>query len=136
MAGLSFAGCVYIKRKGDPCFSDLGNATKIEIVENVTESTRTSKRCDSFGQALDTISTKEPTTFNIDFDELDIENLGMVMLGDTEAHTQAAAVVVDKFITVSKLGCLYAVGHDLISAVTVNAVVGASGSATVMMLLS
>ena len=129
MAGLSFAGCVYIKQSGtDQCWVDIGNATKFEIVENSTEVQRTSKRCDSFGSALDTIATKSPSTFTVDFDELDIENLAFATLGEKRDHTQVAAAVSDSLIAVPKVDCLYFVGDEMISAVTVNAVTNASGS--------
>jgi len=130
MAGFSGSGCVYMRKKGDDCFLDIGNATQFEILENVTEVQRTSKRCDSFGSALDIVGTKAPSSFNLSFDELDEDNMALLFLGNTAAHTQTGGTS-SQVIDITKLGCLYSLSEELISGVTVSAVVDASGAEVV-----
>lgn len=127
MAGLLACGNVYVDRKIDGVWQGMvpfGNATKFEIKTNSELKPRKSKKCENYGQAVDSVTIQQPADINITFDEIDRESLSIIFLGNATANTIAATTVTDEIIPVVAAGKIIRTSASNISAVTVSDATG------------
>ncbi len=103
MSGLLLAGDVYIDRLTDTGVSTglIGpiNVTKLALNSPSEKVQRPSKRKDTYGQTLDSVTLPQPTTISLAFDDQPAELLALAMLGDTEAINQSGGTVTLSDIT-------------------------------------
>lgn len=94
MSGLLLAGDVYIDRYSDTGVSTglIGpiNVTQLALNSPSEKVQRPSKRKDTYGQTLDSVTLPQPTTLSMAFDDQPADLLAMAMLGDTEAINQGS----------------------------------------------
>ncbi|MBU2967059.1 hypothetical protein Q4508_12585 [Amphritea sp. 2_MG-2023] len=133
MSGLLLAGDVYFDR-----FDDTGNptgligplnATQLQINTPSETKDRESKKKDSYGQALDSVTIAKPSEIAIAFDDQPAEMLAMAMMGDTAPIHQGADTVSDAPITVLKAGLWTKLPHSNIAAEGLSAVLASDDSA-------
>ncbi|WP_010324382.1 hypothetical protein [Marinobacterium stanieri] len=97
MSGLLLAGDVYIDRLSDTGQSNglVGpiNVTSLALNSPSEKVQRPSKRKDTYGQTLDTVTLPQPTTIAMTFDDQPAELLAIAMLGDIEDINQASGSV-------------------------------------------
>ncbi|GGA95764.1 phage tail tube protein [Agarivorans gilvus] len=101
--GLLLAGDVFIDR-----FNSTGEATGLVGPINVTqlsvntpteEKTRTSRKKATRGQALDNVTTAQPTEVQITIDDAPAEVLAMALLGEVEGINNGSGSATDEAIT-------------------------------------
>ena len=87
MSGLLCAGDVYLDRldaNGNSTgLRKIGNATRFAINEPSERQQRTGRGRDNYGQVLDDVAIKQPSTIALTLDEVDKTNLAFALLGDT-----------------------------------------------------
>ncbi|WKD23718.1 hypothetical protein NDQ71_01035 [Pseudoalteromonas sp. KG3] len=99
MSGLLVAGNFYIDRlsktgQSTGIFGPI-NMTKLEIKTEADSKIRTSKKKDSYGQALDDVKIAKPVELSIEFDDVPSELLAMALMGKVVDVNQASGNVVD-----------------------------------------
>lgn len=94
MSGLLLAGDVYFDRYSDTGVSTglIGpiNVTQLALNSPSEKVQRPSKRKETYGQTLDSVTLPQPTTLSMTFDDQPADLLAMAMLGDTEAINQGS----------------------------------------------
>lgn len=120
MAGYVAAGILYGGIVGGP-MKQLGNCRKFAITENATVKKRVSKMIGTYGQVLDSASTKEPAKLVIEMDEWNTDNLRDVAMGTVIEATQEAGNDVEKTfnLTTVEHGGYYDLGKRRVSGVSV-----------------
>lgn len=102
MSGLLCAGDVYLDRldaNGNSTgLRKIGNATRFAINEPSERQQRTGRGRDNYGQVLDDVAIKQPSTIALTLDEVDKTNLAYALLGDTSAINVTGASVTDESI--------------------------------------
>lgn len=103
MSGLLCAGDVYLDRLdadgNSTGLRKIGNATRFAINEPSERQQRTGRGRDNYGQVLDDVAIKQPSTIALTLDEVDKTNLAFALLGDTAAYSVTGASVTDESIT-------------------------------------
>ena len=108
MAGLIVEGTVFFRKLGDPCWIEQGNVTELTPKENADQKFRTSKQKNSYGDALDTVNIRTPSTMTFTLDDWNPQNMGLVMLADAQDHTQTLlAVALEEMPIGLNLDCWY-----------------------------
>lgn len=106
MSGLLLAGDVYIDRYDDNGNSTglVGplNATQLQLNTPSESVDRPSKRKESYGQALDSVTLASSSEITIVFDDQPAEMLAMALMGEVEETSQGADTVVDGLVTLPK----------------------------------
>lgn len=97
----------------------LGNAQKLEIKENSDKKTRSSKKRENYGSALDTVVIKKPADVMITLDDLDRDNLSLVFMGSVDTASVAASAVTGENHTAGEPGTMIALGSGNVSSVTI-----------------
>ncbi len=102
MSGLLLSGDIFIDRLTETGVSTglIGpiNVTQLQINTPSTEIVRESKRKQSYGQALDTVTTAKPTEVTIVFDDQPAELLAMALLGTTSTINIGSGNVADQVV--------------------------------------
>ena len=111
--GLIVEGTVMARnrRLPDTGFLPIGNVTALKLKTESEKKTRTSKQKGSYGQALDTITIKKPTTVSFTLDTFDKTNLAMVLMGADSVVDASAVKTTDQPVTVAKKGIWISLGH-------------------------
>lgn len=111
--GLIVEGTVMARnrRLPDTGFLPIGNVTALKLKTESEKKTRTSKQKGSYGQALDTITIKKPTTVSFTLDTFDKTNLAMVLMGADSVVEASAVKTTDQPVTVTKKGIWISLGH-------------------------
>lgn len=107
MAGFLGSGDLYFRRTVGGVvggWNRFGNATKLEIKENSDKKERISKQVESYGDALDTVYIKKPTTIDIMLDDINHANLTLAFLGTEGTTSVAAGAAVSEAQTVVTVG--------------------------------
>ncbi len=128
MAGFLGSGRVYVDRKINGVFKGhkyVGNTTKFEIKENTEKKERISKDHSNYGSAIDTVYIKKPADVNISLDDLDIDNLALVFMGNASAVSVSAGAVTDEAQTANP-GSILITNQRNISAVVITDDTGAT----------
>lgn len=112
--GLLFAGTVIVRNRRieGSGFYDVGNTTNLSIQTSSEKKQRVSKRKDSIGQSLDSISIKNPSEIKWGFDTFDRTNLAMALMGESALIAAKAEKVTDEQITIGTKGQWYKVSLD------------------------
>lgn len=97
----------------------LGNAQKLEIKENSDKKTRSSKKRENYGSALDTVVIKKPADVMITLDDLDRDNLSLVFMGSVDTASVVASAVTGETHTAGEPGTMIALGSGNVSSVTI-----------------
>ena len=129
MAGLLACGNVFVDRKINGVWQGIvpfGNATKFEIKTNSELKQRTSRKCENYGQAVDSVTIQRPAELNITLDELDRESLAIIFLGTSAAQTIAGGTITDELIPVVTVGKIIRTASANISSVVVSDATGAT----------
>ena len=102
--GLIVEGTVMARnrRLPDTGFLPIGNVTALKLKTESEKKTRTSKQKGSYGQALDTITIKKPTTVSFTLDTFDKTNLAMVLMGADSVVDASAVKTTDQPVTIAK----------------------------------
>lgn len=96
----------------------LGNAIKFEIQPNAEQKDLVSRKRDTAGQVLASVTKQQPTAFSVTFNEFDKDLLAAAFMGTATTQAGAGAAVTDEALTaVHDKGV--EVAHREISAVTV-----------------
>ena len=119
--GLIFAGKTYIKNLmiPDAGFVDVGNVTSLALKSESDSKERISKQRESYGSALDSLTTPKPTTFSMKCDTFDRHNLAMALMGQDADFNQIEETVADAIIEIGKQGQWYPLGKTNIDPATV-----------------
>lgn len=119
--GLLFAGNVMVRNRRieGSGFYDIGNTTSLSIKSDSEKKQRTSKRKDSYGQPLDSVTIKKPSELKLKLDTFDRQNLAMALMGAASVIAAAAAKITDEALVVTKKGQWYALPLDNLDADTV-----------------
>ncbi|MCK5770936.1 hypothetical protein [Algiphilus sp.] len=103
MSGLLCAGDLYLDRLDDngnrTGYRKVGNATRFAINEPSERQQRTGRGRENYGQVLDDVAIKQPSTLAITLDEVDKTNLAYALLGDAAAYDVTGSSVTDEEIT-------------------------------------
>ncbi|MDT0496526.1 hypothetical protein RM530_03990 [Algiphilus sp. W345] len=122
MSGILCAGDVYFDRLDDAGQSTgivyLFDAKKFAITEPTQSVIRESRGRDDYGQAKDVVYIKSPATLAIEADEVNAAVLGLALMGDVAALTQADGTVTDAVVGL-KLNASVQLPHVNINAVGV-----------------
>ncbi|MBR5940599.1 MAG: hypothetical protein IKZ88_05010 [Neisseriaceae bacterium] len=123
--GLILQGDVYVRnRRIDGAgLVHIGNTTKLELSSSTEKKERISKQKTSYGQALDSISTPQPTTISFELDTFDRHNLALALMGK-DADVSRAAADFSRDVVIGKKGQFFAIGEtnlDPETAITVTA---------------
>lgn len=112
--GLILQGDVYARnRQIDGAGSVLiGNTTKLELKSESEKKERISKQRDTFGQALDSLTSPKPVAINFDLDTFDRYNLVMALMGKDRDLTRDAADIADEAVVIGKRGQWFRVAND------------------------
>ena len=78
---------------------DMGNATVFEIQENGDLKTRPSKKCASYGEALDTTLIRSPAGVKFTLDDLNKDVLASLFNSKAVENINNTATVVDELVT-------------------------------------
>lgn len=111
--GLIVEGTVMARnrRLPDAGFINIGNVTALKLKTESEKKTRTSKQKGTYGQALDTITIKKPTTISFTLDTFDKANLAMVLMGADSVVAASAVKTTDQALTIAKKGIWVSIGH-------------------------
>lgn len=106
MSGLFLAGDVYLDRydeTGNPT-GLIGplNATQLQVNTPSEAKDRESKRKESYGQALDSVTLSKATEVTVVFDDQPAEMLAMALMAEMQSVSQGAGSVTDTLITLPK----------------------------------
>jgi len=105
-SGLLGCGTVFLApyENGKPSNSwyDLDEADKYEIKENVSEKTRKSKRCESYGQLKSQVPIKEPAELSLTFSTMNKENFATLFMSKPVDTVQAAGTFTEAVLTAMK----------------------------------
>lgn len=121
--GLILQGDVFVRNRRieGAGLVHIGNTTKMELSASVETKERISKQKESFGQALDSLSTPQPTTINFELDTFDRHNLALALMGE-DADVSRVAGDFTRDVVIYKKGQFFAVGEtglDAAEAITV-----------------
>jgi hypothetical protein len=115
-------------------FMLLGNATKFEIQPDAETKELVSRKRDTAGQVLASVTKQAPTKISITLNEYDKDILALAFLGDVTTQAGAGATVTNEEV-VAKAGKYVSFAHREVSSVTVshkngdNATTWATGTA-------
>ena len=111
--GLIVEGTVMTRnrRLPDAGFLPIGNVTALKLKTESEKKTRSSKQKGSYGQALDTITIKKPTTISFTLDTFDKANLAMVLMGADSVVPASAVKTTDQVVAAVKKGIWFDLGH-------------------------
>ena len=123
MEGFLGSGDLYMDRLttagGAQGLTLLGNATKFELEAKADTKDLVSKKRDTAGQLLASVTKGQPPTISITLNEYDKDILATAFLGEATAQTGAGGTITDEVIT--GIADKYVeVSHRVISAVTVS----------------
>lgn len=116
--GLLFAGTVMARNRriAGSGFYDIGNTTALSLKSSSEKKQRMSKRKDSHGQVLDSVSSKNPTEISLKLDTFDRENLAMTLMGESAVIAASAVKITDEQVTIGKKGQWYPLSVDNLDA--------------------
>ena len=129
MAGFLGSGDLYFRRTTNGVLGGwkrFGNATKLEIKENVDEKQRISSQRLTDGSALDTVNIKKPTTIELILDDINRDNLSLAFLGTNGSTVVAAGTSTSEPQTIHTVGGAIKTDFDKISNVVVKDVTDAT----------
>ena len=127
MSGFLGCGEVFVDRKVGGVwqgFVPFGNATKFELKSNSELKQRISKKCDSYGQAVDSVTIQRPAELSIMLDEIDRESLAIIFLGSSLAENVTGGTVTDELIPVTTVGKMIRTANANINTVVVSDATG------------
>lgn len=112
--GLLFAGNVMVRNRriAGSGFYDIGNTTALSIKSDSEKKQRPSKRKESYGQPLDSITIKKPSELKLKLNTFDRQNLAMALMGESAVLADSAAKITDEVLTIGKKGQWYALSLD------------------------
>lgn len=120
MSGLILEGTVFGQAAGQKAWCEMGNVTEFTPKENAEQKVRKSMQKNSYGDALDTVNIRSPSTLTFTLDDWRPENMALLLLANVDAHTQAAAAIsLQELVIGTLLDCWYEVGHKMITGVQV-----------------
>lgn len=97
MSGFVGSGDLYVDRLTDngesTGFLLVGNAIKVELKPESDTKDRVSRKRDSYGQVLDSVSIPKPTKLSISIDELQKTNLAIALMGTLSETTALSGSV-------------------------------------------
>lgn len=124
MAGSGFLGCgtIYFNREVNGVASgwkEVGNSMKFAIKSNSTLKERKSKKCNSYGQTVDSVSIADPSELSINLDTIDKTNLAIAFLGNDSTISVTAGTITDESIVAPDQGAMLKTMQGNISAVVI-----------------
>lgn len=133
MSGLLLAGDVYFDRfdeSGNPT-GLVGplNATQLQINTPSETKDRESKKKDSYGQALDSVTIAKPSEIAIAFDDQPAEMLAMALMGEVDTLNQGSGSATDAEVTLLKAGLWTKLPHNNLATEGLSAVLASDDSA-------
>ena len=119
--GLIFAGNTFIRNRKIPGsgFIEVGNVTSLTLKSESETKERTSKQRESYGQALDSLSTPKPTAVAFKCDTFDRKNFAFALMGQDIDFNQAEETITDHPVEIGKKGQWYSFGKANIDPATV-----------------
>ena len=103
-----FLGCgsvhvsPYVNGAKSNAWFDFDECDKFEIKENVSEKTRKSKKCKTYGQLKSQIPIKEPVELSIAFSTMNKDNFATLFMSEAEDNTIAAGTFTETVKNVQK----------------------------------
>lgn len=133
MSGLLLAGNFYFNRLTDDgqetSWEGPLNTTQLSINTPSTRVNRTSKKKNSYGQALSTVTISQPTEITIVLDDQPTSVLAMAMLGDTAVVNEASGNVTDELVNLPANGGWAALANRNLAAAGLTAKLASDDSA-------
>lgn len=119
--GLIFEGDVKVRNRSipDSGIYDVGNTTSLTTASSTESTERLSKRKGTYGQALDSLVTPNPTEVGLTLDTFDKNNLAMALMGTAAVISARAETVTDTVIHIGKKGQGYKLPHENIDPATI-----------------
>ena len=119
--GLIFEGDVKIRNRNQPDAGvyDVGNTTSLTTATSTETKERISKRKGTYGQALDSLVTQNPTEVGLTLDTFDKDSLAMALMGEAAVIQAKAETITDTVIVIGKKGAGYKLPHENIDPATI-----------------
>lgn len=129
MSGFLGCGTLLVARKDNGVwgnYAEVGEATKFEITSNSELKERKSKKCDSYGQAVDSVQIPQPASVSAMVTDLNKETLAMAYFGTSldeiitsgTVTAEAATAEIGKFIKTEQSNISDVVVSDVGATVT------------------
>lgn len=96
--GIKFAGTVFARLKGTENWFDLGNTTSLTITTSNEKDERISHRKDSYGQALDSMTTPKPPEIKWENDTFNKRNFAFMLMGVAKDVQTTAKKITDEVV--------------------------------------
>ncbi|MCP1772853.1 hypothetical protein J2T38_001689 [Neisseria perflava] len=122
--GLIFEGDVKVRNRNQAGagFIDIGNTTALTTATSVETAERISKQKGTYGSALDSLKTMQPTEIGLTLDTFDKDNLALALMGEAAVIAAEAVSVTNEEIVISQYGHAYKLAHGNIDPATVKVV--------------